>query len=324
MIQLHFLKIRSSDLKMKIVFMGTPDFAVPTLDAIIKAGHEVLAVVTQPDKPKGRSGELSMSPVKEYALKEGIEVLQPARLRKDEEFLSYFESLKADVCVVVAFGQILPKRVLNAYKYGCINVHGSLLPAYRGAAPIQWAVINGDEKSGVTIMQLDEGIDTGDIIAKKEIVLDAKETGGSLFDKLATLGGQMIVDVLKSLEDGSVTRTPQGEATTEYAKMLDKNMGKIDFSQDAKKIECLIRGLNPWPSAYSYINGKTLKIWEADVTRGSGEPGSVIDIDKNGFTVACGKDALYIKEVQLEGKKRMASSDFLRGYKLNKGDKIGC
>jgi methionyl-tRNA formyltransferase len=309
---------------MKIVFMGTPDFAVPTLDAIIKAGHEVLAVVTQPDKPKGRSGELSMSPVKEYALKEGIEVLQPARLRKDEEFLSYFESLKADVCVVVAFGQILPKRVLDAYKYGCINVHGSLLPAYRGAAPIQWAVINGDEKSGVTIMQLDEGIDTGDIIAKKEIVLDVKETGGSLFDKLATLGGQMIVDVLKSLEDGSVTRTPQGEATTEYAKMLDKNMGKIDFSQDAKKIECLIRGLNPWPSAYSYINGKTLKIWEADVTRGSGEPGSVIDIDKNGFTVACGKDALYIKEVQLEGKKRMASSDFLRGYKLNKGDKIGC
>ncbi len=324
MIQLPFPKRRSSDLKMKIVFMGTPDFAVPTLDAIIKAGHEVLAVVTQPDKPKGRSGELSMSPVKEYALKEGIEVLQPARLRKDEEFLSYFESLKADVCVVVAFGQILPKRVLDAYKYGCINVHGSLLPAYRGAAPIQWAVINGDEKSGVTIMQLDEGIDTGDIIAKKEIVLDVKETGGSLFDKLATLGGQMIVDVLKSLEDGSVTRTPQGEATTEYAKMLDKNMGKIDFSQDAKKIECLIRGLNPWPSAYSYINGKTLKIWEADVTRGSGEPGSVIDIDKNGFTVACGKDALYIKEVQLEGKKRMASSDFLRGYKLNKGDKIGC
>ncbi|MCR4778287.1 MAG: methionyl-tRNA formyltransferase [Lachnospiraceae bacterium] len=309
---------------MKIVFMGTPDFAVPTLDAIIKAGHEVLAVVTQPDKPKGRSGELSMSPVKEYALKEGIEVLQPARLRKDEEFLSYFESLKADVCVVVAFGQILPKRVLDAYKYGCINVHGSLLPAYRGAAPIQWAVINGEEKSGVTIMQLDEGIDTGDIIAKKEIVLDAKETGGSLFDKLATLGGQMIVDVLKSLEDGSVTRTPQGEATTEYAKMLDKNMGNIDFSQDAKKIECLIRGLNPWPSAYSYINGKTLKIWEADVKYGSGEPGNVIDIDKNGFTVACGKDALYIKEVQLEGKKRMASSDFLRGYKLNKGDKIGC
>ncbi|MBR6396440.1 MAG: methionyl-tRNA formyltransferase [Lachnospiraceae bacterium] len=309
---------------MKIVFMGTPDFAVPTLDAIIKAGHEVLAVVTQPDKPKGRSGELSMSPVKEYALKEGIEVLQPARLRKDEEFLSYFESLKADVCVVVAFGQILPKRVLDAYKYGCINVHGSLLPAYRGAAPIQWAVINGDEKSGVTIMQLDEGIDTGDIIAKKEIVLDAKETGGSLFDKLATLGGQMIVDVLKSLEDGSVTRTPQGPATTEYAKMLDKNMGKIDFSLDAKKIECLIRGLNPWPSAYSYINGKTLKIWEADVICGSGEPGSIIDIDKNGFTVACGKDALYIKEVQLEGKKRMASSDFLRGYKLNKGDKIGC
>jgi len=309
---------------MKIVFMGTPDFAVPTLDAIIKAGHEVLAVVTQPDKPKGRSGELSMSPVKEYALKEGIEVLQPARLRKDEEFLAYFESLKADVCVVVAFGQILPKRVLDAYKYGCINVHGSLLPAYRGAAPIQWAVINGDEKSGVTIMQLDEGIDTGDIIAKKEIVLEPKETGGSLFDKLATLGGQMIVDVLKSLEDGSVTRTPQGEATTEYAKMLDKNMGKIDFSQDAKKIECLIRGLNPWPSAYSYINGKTLKIWEADVINASGEPGSVIDIDKNGFTVACGKDALYIKEVQLEGKKRMASSDFLRGYKLNKGDKIGC
>ena len=308
---------------MKIVFMGTPDFAVPSLEAIIAAGHEVLAVVTQPDKPKGRSGELSMPPVKECALKAGIEVLQPVRVRKDEEFLTYLESLNADAFVVVAFGQILPKRVLDASKYGCINVHGSLLPAYRGAAPIQWAVINGDEKSGVTIMQLDEGIDTGDIIAKEEILLEPKETGGSLFDKLADLGGKMIVDVLSGLEKGTVTRTPQGEATTPYAKMLDKTMGNIDFTNDAKKIECLIRGLNPWPSAYTTISGKTLKIWDADVTEGSGDAGTVIGIDKNGFTVACGSRALYIKDVQLEGKKRMSAADFLRGYKLNEGDRLG-
>ena len=309
---------------MRIVFMGTPDFAVPSLEACINAGHEVLAVVTQPDKPKGRSGELAMSPVKECALKAGIPVLQPERLRKDEEFLSYFEGLNADACVVVAFGQILPKRVLDAPKYGCINVHGSLLPAYRGAAPIQWAVINGDEKSGVTIMQLDEGIDTGDIIEKKEIVLDPKETGGSLFDKLAALGGEMIVKVLSDLEKGPVKTTPQGEATTPYAKMLDKTMGKIDFSMEAKKIECLIRGLNPWPSAYTAVGGKTLKIWDADVVNAEGTPGTVLSIDKNGFTVACGKDALYIKDVQLEGKKRMSTADFLRGFKLNEGDKLGC
>ena len=261
---------------MRIVFMGTPDFAVPTLEALIGAGHELAAVVTQPDKPKGRGKAVLMTPVKEKALECGIPVYQPKRVR-EPEFLDVLRKLNPDVIVVVAFGQILPREILTLPPFGCVNVHASLLPKYRGAAPIQWAVIDGETVSGVTTMQMNEGLDTGDILEQEEISLDPEETGGSLFEKLASLGGKMILSTLKGLEDGSIIPRAQGEMTTPYAKMLTKAMGEIDWSMDAASIERLVRGLNPWPSAYTYVDGKTLKIWKARVEAGEAgnEPGQV-------------------------------------------------
>ncbi|MBQ2402051.1 MAG: methionyl-tRNA formyltransferase, partial [Lachnospiraceae bacterium] len=235
---------------MKIVFMGTPDFAVSTLESLVKGGHEVIAAVTQPDKPKGRGKAVQYTPVKEKALEYEIPVYQPVKAR-DPEFVELLKGMDPDVIVVVAFGQLLPKAILDIPKYGCVNVHASLLPKYRGAAPIQWAVIDGEEVSGVTTMLMDEGLDTGDMLEKAEIVLDEKETGGSLFDKLSALGGELILSTLEKMENGTITRTPQGDSTTSYAKMLKKTMGEIDWHMEAVKIERLIRGLNPWPSAYT-------------------------------------------------------------------------
>lgn len=294
--------------------MGTPDFAVPTLESLIKGGHEVIAAVTQPDKPKGRGKAVLMTPVKEKALEYNIPVYQPVKAR-DPEFIALLEEMNPDVIVVVAFGQILPKAILDIPKYGCVNVHASLLPKYRGAAPIQWAVIDGEEVSGVTTMQMDEGLDTGDMLEKVEYVLDPKETGGSLFDKLSTLGGELILSTLEKLENGTITRTPQGDAVTSYAKMLQKSMGKIDWSMEAVKIERLIRGLNPWPSAYTSLKGKTVKIWAAEVEEGqpTGNPGRVT-VTKDQLLVECGEGFLSITELQLEGKKRMDTAAFLRGF----------
>ena len=299
---------------MRIVYMGTPDFAVPTLESLIKGGHEVIAAVTQPDKPKGRGKAVLMTPVKEKALEYNIPVYQPVKAR-DPEFIALLEVMNPDVIVVVAFGQILPKAILDIPKYGCVNVHASLLPKYRGAAPIQWAVIDGEEVSGVTTMQMDEGLDTGDMLEKVEYVLDPKETGGSLFDKLSTLGGELILSTLEKLENGTITRTPQGDAVTSYAKMLQKSMGKIDWSMEAVKIERLIRGLNPWPSAYTSLKGKTVKIWAAEVEEGqpTGNPGRVT-VTKDQLLVECGEGFLSITELQLEGKKRMDTAAFLRGF----------
>ena len=247
---------------MRIVFMGTPDFSVPTLKALVEAGHDVAAVVTQPDKPKGRGKEMQMTPVKVQALEYKIPVYQPAKVR-DQAFIQVLREMDADVFVVIAFGQILPERILNLPKYGCINIHASLLPKYRGAAPIQWAVINGDEVSGVTTMQMDVGLDTGDILDTVEVRLDPKETGGSLFDRLSLAGGKLILSTLEKAEAGILHPVKQDEAT--HVTMLDKSMGQIDWSMDAAVIERLIRGLNPWPSAYTKFEGKTLKIWSADV-----------------------------------------------------------
>ena len=247
---------------MKVIFMGTPDFSVGTLKALVEAGHEVVLAVTQPDKPKGRGGKMQYPPVKETALELGIPVFQPKKVR-DPECIEELRKYHADIMVVIAFGQILPKEILEMTPYGCVNVHASLLPAYRGAAPIQWAVINGEKVSGVTTMQMDEGLDTGDMIMKTEIVLDEKETGGSLHDKLAETGAKLCVQTLKALEDKTATWEKQGESPTEYARMLDKKLGDIDWSQEAVSIERLIRGLNPWPSAYTGWNGKVMKIWEA-------------------------------------------------------------
>ncbi len=306
---------------MKVIFMGTPDFAVGTLEALIEAGHEIVLVVTQPDKPKGRGGKMQYTPVKEVAVAHDIPVYQPKKV-KEQECVEKLRAYQADVCVVVAFGQILPKEILEMTPYGCINVHASLLPKYRGAAPIQWAVIDGEEVSGVTTMQMDEGLDTGDIILKAQVPLDEKETGGSLFDRLAAEGAALCVKTLKALEDHTATWTPQGDSTTSYAKMLTKDLGNIDWSQAAVSIERLVRGLNPWPSAYTNWQGKTMKIWEAEVSAKEGEslPGTVIQVDKDGFYVQTGQGSLKIKALQIPGKKRMDAAAFLLGYQVNVGD----
>lgn len=305
---------------MKVIFMGTPDFSVGTFEALIEAGHEIVLAVTQPDKPKGRGEKVQYPPVKEAALKHQIPVFQPKRVRAPE-CIEELRKYDADIMVVIAFGQILPKEILEMTPYGCVNVHASLLPKYRGAAPIQWAVINGEKVSGVTTMQMDEGLDTGDMLMKTEIVLDEKETGGSLHDKLAGAGAELCVQTLEALKDGTAVREPQGESMTEYARMLDKGMGRIDWSKDAKSVECLIRGLNPWPSAYTEWNGKTMKIWEADVAdiEEDREPGTVIRVEKDGFCVQTGSGSLKVRSLQIPGKKRMDAGAFLRGYQVDVG-----
>ena len=298
--------------------MGTPDFAVGALDALVKAGHEIVCVVTQPDKAKGRSKELTFSPVKEYAVEHNITVYQPVKI-KETESVEYLKTFNADIFVVAAFGQILPKVILDMPRLGCVNVHGSLLPKYRGAAPIQWAVINGEKISGNTTMLMGPGLDDGDMLLKSEVELAADETGGSLFDKLALDGGKLAVKTIEALEKGEITPIPQNEAAATHVGMIHKDMGNIDWTKPAEEIERLIRGLNPWPSAFTFVNGKQLKLWKATVVDKSGEAGTVIDVNKNVFTIACGDKALEINELQLEGKKRMATGDFLRGYQLEAG-----
>ena len=307
---------------MKVIFMGTPEFSVGTLEALIEAGHEVALVVTQPDKPKGRGGKMQYTPVKEAALKHGIPVFQPKRVR-EPECVEELKQYNADIIVVIAFGQILPKEILEMTPYGCVNVHASLLPKYRGAAPIQWAVIDGEEVSGVTTMQMDEGLDTGDMLLKTEIRLDEKETGGSLHDKLAAAGAELCVRTLKGLEEKTVVPKPQGESPTAYARMLDKKLGNIDWSRDAESIERLVRGLNPWPSAYTNWDGKVMKIWEAKAekreTETGGVPGTVISVEKDGFCVETGDGVLKVLALQIPGKKRMDADAFLRGYEIAEG-----
>lgn len=307
---------------MKIVFMGTPDFAASVVDAVEKAGHEIVLCVTQPDKPKGRSGKLQFPEVKQWAVDRNIPVFQPVKIRQ-AECVEELRKYDADLFLVAAFGQILPKEILDMPKYGCVNVHASLLPKYRGAAPIQWAVLNGDEISGVTTMQMGVGLDDGDMLLKKEVKLAADETGGSLFDRLAIAGGELAVETIAAIEAGTVVAVPQNEDEATHVGMIKKEMGHIDWSRPAVEIERLIRGLNPWPSAFTSLNERTLKLWNAQVVDESGNPGQVIAKDKNGFTVACGVGALKVLELQLEGKKRMNAGDFLRGYALEIGTKLG-
>lgn len=308
---------------MKIIYMGTPDFSVAPLEAILQAGHEVTAVVTQPDKQKGRGKEVQMTSVKECALKHGIPVLQPVKI-KEPEAVAELKKYPADIFVVAAFGQLLTEEILNMPKFGCINIHASLLPAYRGAAPIQRVIINGEEKTGVTIQQMAKGLDTGDMLLKKEISIDPKETGGSLHDKLSVAGAELIVEALSKIEKGEVVPEKQDDALSCYAKKLDKAMGLIDFDQSAVSIERLIRGLNPWPSAYTLYKGKTLKIWEADVVplEKKEEPGTVVFVAKDFFDIATKEGALRVKSLQLEGKKKVAVKDFLLGYEIVCGMKF--
>ena len=305
---------------MKVIFMGTPDFSVGTLEALIEAGHEVVLAVTQPDKPKGRGGKMQYPPVKEVALEHDIPVFQPKKIR-DPQSIEELRKYEADVMVVIAFGQILPKEILKMTPYGCINVHASLLPKYRGAAPIQWAVINGERVSGVTTMQMDEGLDTGDMIMKTEVVLDEKETGGSLHDKLALEGAKLCVHTLKALEEKTAVWEKQEDSPTEYARMLDKKLGDIDWTKDAASIERLIRGLNPWPSAYTKWNSKIMKIWEADVLEGQTDqmPGTIVKVEKDGFCVQTGTGLIKVLSLQIPGKKRMDAGAFIRGYPMEEG-----
>ena len=301
--------------------MGTPDFAVPSLQALLDAGHEVCAVYTQPDKPQGRKQILTAPPVKELALQHHIPVYQPATLKNEDE-QAKLRALAPEVIIVVAYGKLLPKAVLDIPPRGCINVHGSLLPRWRGAAPIQWSVIAGDEKAGVTTMQMAEGLDTGDMLLTYETEIGARETAGELFDRLAQAGAELLVRTLVELD--SITPRPQDDSRSCYAHMLDKQMAVIDWAKSAREIDCLIRGLSPWPVALTTLDGARLKIYAAEPVPGTGRPGEVLVSDpRKGLTVACGAGALALHEVQLVGGKRMKSADFLRGHAIQTGTILG-
>ena len=311
---------------MKIVFMGTPDFAEKSLEAIYNSGHEILAVVTNPDRPKGRGMKMVSSPVKEFAVSKNLKIYQPEKVRKNIEFIEEIKKLQPDVICVVAYGKILPKEILDIPKLGCINVHGSLLPKYRGAAPIQWAVINGEKVTGVTTMYMDIGMDTGDMILKEEVSIGEDETTGELWDKLSEVGAKLLVKTLKQIEDGTATRLPQGEDFS-MAPMLNKEMSKINWnSQSAQEIKNLVRGLNPIMGTYSYLNDKKIKFWKVDVLPLENE-----NVENGTILKSNSKDGLYIKakdgmikvlEIQGENSKRMPIQDFLRGNELEEGKRF--
>ncbi|EOS36731.1 MAG: methionyl-tRNA formyltransferase [Lachnospiraceae bacterium] len=310
---------------MKIIFMGTPDYAAAALEALLEAGHEVTAVVTQPDRAKGRSGQVQCTPVKECAVRHGIAVLQPVRV-KAPEAVEELKKYEADVYVVAAFGQILSKEILALPRFGCVNIHASLLPKYRGAAPINQCIIDGEQETGVTIMQMDAGIDTGDILTQKKVIIEDKETAETLFDKLSQAGAALIVETLPMLERGEITPVKQDESLAGYVKMMDKSRGKIDWTSDAASIERLVRGLNPWPSAYTSCQGKTVKIWRSDAVaavEAAQQPGTIVSVGKDFFDVACGSGNLRIYELQLEGKKRMDTKSFLLGNPWRAGMLLG-
>lgn len=311
---------------MKIVFMGTPDFSVGALDALVAAGHEVTAVVTQPDKAKGRSGQMQFPPVKECALRHNIPVFQPVKV-KAPEAVEQLRKYEADVFVVAAFGQILSKEILTMPRLGCVNIHASLLPKYRGASPIHWCIINGEEETGVTIMQMDEGVDTGDILAAVKVKIAEDETAESLFEKLSKEGAKLLVDTLPRLERGEIEPVKQNDAESSHTKMMSKSLGEINWSKSAVEIERLVRGLNSWPSAYTYINGKSVKLWRCAVADkdfdGAKKAGEIIKVTKDTVEVACGTGILRICELQLEGKKRMDIKSFLLGNQWKEGMRLG-
>ena len=308
---------------MKIVFMGTPDFAKGALEALIAAGHEITAVVTQPDKAKGRSKELQFPPVKECALAHNIPVMQPVRI-KTPEAIAELARYEADVFVVAAFGQILSQEILDMPPYGSLNIHGSLLPKYRGASPIQQVIVDGEKETGVTIMQMDAGIDTGDMLYKRSIEIEDTDTFETLHDKLMVLGGEAIVEALELLEDDALVPEKQDDALSCHAKLITKEMGNIDFTKKAIEINRLVRGLNPWPSAYTFYKGKQMKVWETKVADRTcdKQPGTITEVTKDAIKVACGEGVLEIYSLQLEGKKRMSAHDFLLGVKVQEGEQL--
>lgn len=309
---------------MKIVFMGTPDIAVPCLQKIIDEKYEILGVVTQPDKPKGRGKKLGMSPVKELAIENNIPVYQPVKAR-DKEFIDKIKSLNPDVIVVVAFGQILPKEILEIPKLGCINVHVSLLPKYRGAAPINWVIINGEEKTGVTTMFMDEGLDTGDMILKTEVNLDENITAGELHDKMMNIGAETLKETLRLIEEGNAPREVQNHEEFSYAPIMNKSLGNIDFSKSAREIHNLVRGVNPWPSAYTTYNDVIMKVWKTKVLdeKSTKDVGTIIDVSKDGIKVSTIDNVLLIEEIQMPNKKRMLVGEYIKGNTIETGLVLG-
>ena len=305
---------------MRVIFMGTPDFAVGTLEEILTAGHEVVLVVSQPDKAVGRSKALKYTPVKACAIAHGIPVYQPERVR-DAECIAHLANYQPDIIIVEAFGQIIPGEILRMPRYGCVNVHASPLPRYRGASPIQWAVIHGDEVTGVTTMRMDEGLDTGDIIEQEEVRLAPDETTGSLFERLSAVGARLCVHTMAKIEAGEASYTQQEHGKATHTAKIRKELGSIDWTRGAAEIECLIRGMDPWPSAYTRLGDRILKIWKAQVVpeEPKGPPGCIVDVSRDGIFVQTGEGQLRLLEVQLEGKKRMPVEAFLNGCPVKAG-----
>ncbi|CDI49310.1 methionyl-tRNA formyltransferase [Clostridium tetani] len=305
---------------MKIVFMGTPEFAVPSLERLIKE-FGVKAVFTQPDRPKGRGKKLSMSPIKEVALRENIKILQPQKLRDDREAIEFLRKLSPDFIIVVAYGQILSKEILDIPKYGCINLHASLLPKYRGAAPINWAIINGEKFSGNTTMFMDVGLDTGDMLLKDEFKIEDNTTAGELHNKLMESGGELLVKTINGLVEDSIEPEKQKDEESCYASMLDKKMAKINWNLESEDIKNLIRGLNPWPLAYTYYKGTMMKIYEAEIIDKKEDflPGFIIDVSKEGIKVATKDGILLLKKIQFPSKKPMYIEEYIRGNEIEKG-----
>lgn len=307
---------------MRIVFMGTPEFACPTLRTLIERGEQVVAVVTQPDRPKGRGQQTLPPPVKVVAEQHGIPVLQPVKVRLPES-IEEIRGLNPDLIVVIAFGQILPKALLDIPKYGCINVHASLLPRYRGAAPLNWCIINGETETGVTTMMMDVGLDTGDMLLKRSTPIGADEDTQSLHDRMSQLGAELLAETLDRLARGELVPEKQDDALTCYAPMMKKEDGLIDWSRDAQAIKNQVRGMTPWPGAYSFLDEKLLKVFRVQTASGSGAPGEILSLGRDGIEVACGTGSLVLAELQLEGKKRLSAGDFLAGYKLQPGGLLG-
>ncbi len=304
---------------MKVVFMGTPDFAVPTLRALCEK-HEVAAVISQPDKPKGRGKKMQPTPVKVAAEEKNIPVYQPDKIRNDE-FVDFLKTLNADIFVVVAYGQILPESILNIPKYGCVNVHGSLLPKYRGAAPIQMAIVNGEEKTGVTIMYMEKGLDSGDMILKKEVAIEKDDTYGTLHDKMCVLGADALIEALELIESGNVNAQKQDDSLSTYASRIEKGNAQIVWENPSKQIVNLVRGFNPVPGAFSFYNEEMFKIWKAEEVEGyNGKPGEIVDVNKKGIVVKTGDTAVLVTELQAKGGKKMSAADYLRGHSVEKGE----
>lgn len=309
-----------TDRPLRIIFMGTPQFAVPTLQALLDHGEDVVAVVCQPDRPKGRGRKLAPPPVKELALAHNLPVLQPSKI-KTEEFHDEIRALAADLIVVTAYGRILPGSLLNLPRLGTINVHGSLLPNYRGAAPIQWSILNGDAETGVTIMQMDEGMDTGDILLPGSLPIEDDDTAGTLAEKMADLGGRLLIEALERLKDGNLPPQKQNDSLATLSPPLCKHQSEIDWQKSATEISCQIRGLDPWPMAHTTLDGKWLRLFSPKVIAETATepPGTLSRADKNGLLIATGQNYLLAREVQLEGGKRMAADAFLRGRPLAPG-----